>query len=98
MQAPTGTASSVCGRVFTTGGVTSAASALARWGVETIAVCGWSSSTEVFISRRQSYPCQGTGPLGRPDSALPGPVDQTFFVGSMNPGYLSGATRRTAEY
>src|SRR6266480_5911250 len=98
MQAPTGTASHVCGRDFTTAGVANAVSAAGRWGSETIAVCGWSSSTEVFISRRLSYSCRGTGRLGRPDLALPGPADQTFFVGSMNPGYLSGATRRRAGY
>src|SRR5438093_3387875 len=98
MQAPTGTASNFCGGVFTTDGVTNAVSAGARWALETIPVCGRNSSTEVFISRRLSYSCRGTGRLGRPDLALPGPADQTFFVGSMNPGYLSGATRRRAGY
>src|SRR4030095_12265016 len=98
MQAPTGTARNFCGGVFTTGGAANSVSATGRWGEETVAVLGWNSSTEVFISRRLSYSCRGTGRLGRPDLALPGPADQTFFVGSMNPGCLSGATRRRAGY
>src|SRR5207253_7009637 len=98
MQAPTGIASNFCAGVFTTGGVTNAVSAPGLWTFESIPVRGWSSSTMLLISRRRSYLCQGTGRRGRPDSALPGRADQTFSVGSMNPGYLSGATRRTAGY
>src|SRR6266496_77295 len=96
MQAPTGTASNFCGAVFTTDGVTNAISAPGRWAFETVSVCGRTSSTMVLISGRLSHSYRGTGRLGRPDSALPGPADQTFFVGSRNLRYLSEAMRHKA--
>src|SRR5439155_506706 len=98
MQAPTGTASNVCGRVLTTAGVANAVSAAGRWGPETIAVCGWSSSTEVFIFRRLSYSSRDTEHWGRPDSALPGPADRTFSWRSRHPFHLVESIRRRAVY
>src|SRR5438552_10976749 len=98
MQAPTGTASHVCGRDFTTDGATNAVSAPGRWALETIAVCGRSSSTEALISGRLSYSCRDTVRQGRPDSVPPGLADRTSFFGSRNLPYFSEAIQRRAGY
>src|SRR5207249_7050117 len=98
MQAPTGTASHVCGRDFTTAGVANAVSAAGRRDAETIAVCGCSSSTEVFICRRLSPSCRDTERSGRPCSALLGPADRTFFWRSRHPLHLVRSIRRRAVY
>src|SRR6266849_11220766 len=96
MHAPTGTARNVCGRNFTTGSVTGAVFALGCGALETTAVRGWISSTVVFIFRRLVCLSRDTEHPDRPDLALPGPVDRTFFWRSKHPFRRVESIRHTA--
>src|SRR2546430_15915217 len=98
MQAPTGMASNVCGRVFVAAGLADGVVALGCRTLEAIAVCCWSSSTEVFICRRLSPSCRDTKRSDRPCSALPDRADRTFFWRSRHPFHLVESIRRRAVY